>query len=72
MTEVKVRRLSFLLEWEVVGFFEKHVTKFGNGAKIDCPKEYLGKPYTCWCAENDLPRLREAPEARGEARESTR
>jgi len=28
---------------EVVGFFERNVTRFGNGAKIDCPKEYLGK-----------------------------
>jgi putative transposon-encoded protein len=22
-------------------YFEKSVTKFGTGAKIDCPKEYL-------------------------------
>lgn len=27
----------------IVGFFEKEVTKFGTGAKIDCPKEYLRK-----------------------------
>ena len=25
------------------GFFEKKVTKFGTGAKIDAPKEYIGK-----------------------------
>jgi putative transposon-encoded protein len=25
------------------GFFEKRVTRFGNGAKIDCPKIYLGR-----------------------------
>jgi len=24
-------------------FFKKKVTKFGTGAKIDCPKEYLEK-----------------------------
>ncbi|MCD4842958.1 MAG: DUF2080 family transposase-associated protein [Methanosarcinales archaeon] len=24
-------------------FFQKTVTKFGTGAKIDCPKEYLNK-----------------------------
>jgi len=24
-------------------YFEKSVTKFGNGAKIDAPKEHLGK-----------------------------
>ena len=25
------------------GYFEKAVTKFGNGAKIDAPKEHLGR-----------------------------
>ncbi len=24
-------------------FFKKKVTKFGTGAKIDCPKEHLNK-----------------------------
>lgn len=24
-------------------YFEKNVTKFGTGAKIDCPKEHLGR-----------------------------
>jgi len=27
----------------VEGFFEKEVTKFGTGAKIDCPRQYLGR-----------------------------
>jgi len=27
----------------VEGFFEKTVTKFGTGAKIDCPRQYLGR-----------------------------
>jgi len=25
------------------GFLERKVTKFGNSAKVDCPKEYLGR-----------------------------
>lgn len=25
------------------GYFERWVNKFGTGAKIDAPKEYLGK-----------------------------
>ncbi len=25
------------------GYFEKAITPFGNGAKIDAPKEHLGK-----------------------------
>ncbi|MGI0151448.1 MAG: DUF2080 family transposase-associated protein [Thermoplasmata archaeon] len=36
VSEVTVRGVS--------GFFEKVVTKFGYGAKIDCPKRYLGRP----------------------------
>ena len=27
----------------IQGYFIRTVTKFGNSAKIDCPKEYLGK-----------------------------
>jgi len=28
---------------EVLTCFEKRITKFGSGAKIDAPKEHLGK-----------------------------
>lgn len=27
----------------ILGFMIKKVTPFGTGAKVDCPKEYLGK-----------------------------
>ena len=27
----------------IVGFLKRKVTSFGTGAKVDCPKEYLGK-----------------------------
>ncbi|MBI5871795.1 DUF2080 family transposase-associated protein [archaeon] len=27
----------------IEGFLKRKVTKFGNSAKVDCPKEYLGK-----------------------------
>ena len=27
----------------ILGFMKKKVTKFGTGAKVDSPKEYLGK-----------------------------
>ena len=33
--EIKVKNIR--------GFFKKKVTKFGTGAKIDCPKEFLDK-----------------------------
>ncbi len=33
----------FSFQTEVKFFFEKKITKFGNGAKIDAPKEHIGK-----------------------------
>jgi len=27
----------------VIGFIERVVTPFGNSAKVDCPKAYIGK-----------------------------
>jgi putative transposon-encoded protein len=27
----------------IKGYFERNVTKFGTGAKVDVPKEHLGK-----------------------------
>ena len=34
-TEIKVSGIA--------GFFERTVTPFGNGAKVDCQKEFIGK-----------------------------
>ena len=28
----------------IEGVIKKTVTPFGNGAKVDCPKEYIGQP----------------------------
>lgn len=30
-------------EKHIIGFFEKTISEFGNGAKIDAPKEHIGK-----------------------------
>ena len=34
-TELKIKN--------ILGFLKRQVTKFGTSAKVDCPKEYLGK-----------------------------
>jgi putative transposon-encoded protein len=57
MKEIKVRRASFVFEHEVAAFFEEHVTKFGNGAKIDCSKKYLGKKVYVLVCKNDSVQL---------------
>ena len=33
---------------EVIMIYEKKVTRYGNGAKIDAPKRYLGKGVCCY------------------------
>jgi putative transposon-encoded protein len=43
MRKIRVREATELTVRGVEGFFEKPVTKFGSGAKIDCPKQYLGR-----------------------------
>lgn len=43
MRNLKLQPKKLNLTDDIIGFFEKKVTKFGNGAKVDCPKEFLGK-----------------------------
>lgn len=43
MRKVELSRKVFKFEDDIEVIIEKRVTKFGTGAKLDCPKEYLGK-----------------------------
>lgn len=43
MTKVSFKAQSELKLKNIKGFIERKVTPFGTGAKVDCPKEYLGK-----------------------------
>ena len=43
MRKIEVTKRVFKFEDEIETIIEKRVTKFGTGAKLDCPKEYLGK-----------------------------
>tara|TARA_Y100000310_G_scaffold343942_1_gene454065 strand:- start:1464 stop:1619 length:156 start_codon:yes stop_codon:yes gene_type:complete len=43
MRKIKVKEGKLNLEDEVETVYEKTITKFGSGAKIDAPKEHLGK-----------------------------
>lgn len=41
--KIKLHEGSLELTDKFEFIFEKSITKFGNGAKIDAPKEFLGK-----------------------------
>ena len=43
MKVIKLKIKSELKIKNMVGFLKRKVTKFGTSAKVDCPKEYLGK-----------------------------
>ena len=43
MRKIKTELTSEISLKNIKGYFERKVTKFGTGAKIDAPKEYLGK-----------------------------
>jgi len=45
-------RSRLVLTEEIEGFIKKKVTPFGTGAKVDCPKEFLGRTvYLVVCRE---------------------
>ena len=43
MKIIKLKTQSELKIKNIVGFLKRKVTKFGTSAKVDCPKEHLGK-----------------------------
>ena len=43
MRRITLKEGNLTLSDDVVFFYEKAITPFGNGAKIDAPKEFLGR-----------------------------
>ena len=43
MRKIKLEEKTEIKVTGIIGFLEKIVTPFGNGAKVDCPKEYTGR-----------------------------
>jgi putative transposon-encoded protein len=43
MRKFTYKNNEFKFSTKVELFFEKQITAFGNGAKIDAPKEHMGK-----------------------------
>ncbi len=43
MKKIELNAKSELRLKNIKGYLERKVTEFGTGAKVDCPKEFLGK-----------------------------
>lgn len=49
---IELTQNEFSISHDVEDVFKKEVTEFGNGAKIGCPREHLGKTvYVVVCDE---------------------
>ena len=59
MKKITISRERLSLSEGVIGFFMKKVTPFGTGAKVDCPKEYLGKTVYLVICKNEEERKTE-------------
>jgi len=54
--KIKLQKGNLTLKDEVISVIEKRVTTFGSGAKVDCPKKYLGKRvYILVCKDDPEP-----------------
>ena len=43
MRKVKIETKNKITLENIEGFYKRTVTPFGNSAKVDCPKEHIGK-----------------------------
>ncbi len=43
MRKMNIKERTEIKVTGILGFLEKRVTPFGNGAKVDCPKEFIGR-----------------------------
>jgi len=54
MRRIEIEEGKLLLQDEVIGFIEKTVTPFGNSAKVDVPKQYIGRrAYVAVCRDRE-------------------
>jgi putative transposon-encoded protein len=43
MKKIKINPKTEIFIKNIAGFIKRKVTPFGTSAKVDCPKEYLGR-----------------------------
>ena len=43
MRKINIETKTKLIIEDIEGFYKKKVTPFGNSAKVDCPREHIGK-----------------------------
>jgi putative transposon-encoded protein len=52
MRKIPLNPVNEITIKNIKGYFERNITKFGTGAKVDVPKEHLGKKVIILVYEN--------------------
>ena len=52
MRKIPFNAVNEITVKNIKGYFERRITKFGTGAKVDIPKEHLGKKVVILVYEN--------------------
>lgn len=53
MRIIELKKGDLTLRDKITGFLEREVTPFGNSAKVDCPKKFIGKRVYLLIADNE-------------------
>ena len=43
MRKIEIKKGDFVIKEQVEVTYEKRITPFGNSAKVDAPKKYIGR-----------------------------
>jgi len=43
MRKIQIKKGDLIVKDKLFGFFEKEIVPHGNGAKVICPKKFIGK-----------------------------
>ena len=54
MRKVKLESKTKLILENIEGFIKRKVTKFGNSAKVSCPKEFIDKEVYLVFVKNEI------------------
>ena len=60
MKKVNLNSKNKLILENIEGFIKRQVTKFGNSAKVSCPKEFLDKEVYLVIVKNEKQSIGEA------------
>lgn len=56
MRIIELKKGDLMLRDKIVGFLEREVTPFGNSAKVDCPRKFIGKRVYLLIADDEYRR----------------